>query len=336
MPFNKLGRNNTGNVKRITGSISATGTSVTVSLQGGVVQSPTVHYWNNSQPNAITITGVSGVTPTTIIYRPSHDRGIGTQYLSGTIGALVIGGGGGGGTAGGGGGAGGAASSPAIPVTIGESYNVIIGGGGVGSGPNWANDNGTDGGDTSISFSAGTLVADGGSKGLHGGNTDPGGCSGGNGGQTNSASGTSTQPGLNQNYPYTPTVSSFGNRGGQGGTNHGPGYAGGGGGGLNGDGSSCPGSNNGGPGGNGRRVYDMLGATGQSAIKGGGGGGGSRNGNPGGSGGPGGGGNGTGNTGGAGGNGSGNTGGGGGGSGGGPPGGKAGNGGSGQVWIVYG
>ena len=136
--------------------------------------------------------------------------------------------------------------------------DVVIGGGGTGSGPNWANDNGTDGGDTSISFSAGTLIADGGSKGLHGNATDPGGCSGGNGGQTNSPSGSSTQSGLNQNHPDSPTVSSWGHVGGQGGTNHGPGYAGGGGGGLNGDGSSCPGSNNGGPGGNGRRVYDRC------------------------------------------------------------------------------
>jgi hypothetical protein len=159
----------------------------------------------------------------------------GTAFVpdgSGTVEALVLGGGGsGGGHHGGGGGAGGLAITSSFPVTVGTSYTISVGVGGIGglavADPrNGAN---VDGGNSV--FSAITAIGGGGGATCCGRNTGfgemigrPGGSSGGVGAQINVARTTS-----NATQTSGTGWTGYGNKGGDGTANGGHASGGGGG-----------------------------------------------------------------------------------------------------------
>ena len=176
--------------------------------------------------------------PSTFVVSPTSPN------ISGEASILIVGAGGGGGVIGGGGGGGGVITSDAASFSAGVTYNISIGDGGTGGGPNAP---GASGGDTTFANPSGpwTLTAKGGGGGgSHAGNFNgssgqPGGSGGG--GSDNSASapyGTGIQPSQNSGFSAF-LISQFGNPGGNGSPAYNSGLPrrGGGGGGAGGAGS---------------------------------------------------------------------------------------------------
>jgi len=48
MSIKRIGRNNSGQINKLTGAIGGDGSSVNLTLQGGLAQSPNIYYWINS------------------------------------------------------------------------------------------------------------------------------------------------------------------------------------------------------------------------------------------------------------------------------------------------